>query len=131
MDTVIFKSEDSKKEKYKNELMEFWSILPPGELSRQEIARQALGISKQAMYKHFTPEELDEIEKQCLEIRRQRYSLKLMKVDDTVFRRAIAGNIPAAKLCYQRFEGWNPNQKIEKPREEEVTTFSVRFTDEY
>ena len=106
--------ENSKtKVKYRQALVEYWCDEESAHLPRKKIAESVLGISKQALYKQFAPDELDEIERECLETRRKRYLSKLMKVDDALFRRAMAGNIPAIKLCYQRFESWNPNNNTE------------------
>jgi len=63
------------------------------------------------IYRYFTPEELTEIEVQALAIRRRKYSLMLAKVDDGVLKRGAEGDPQAAKLAYQRFEGWEPSEK--------------------
>jgi len=63
------------------------------------------------IYRYFSPEELSEIEAQALAIRRRKYSLMLAKVDDGVLKRGAEGDPQAAKLAYQRFEGWEPSEK--------------------
>lgn len=128
MNTSSETKESSKtKIKYRQALVEYWCDEESSHLPRKKIAESILGISKQALYKLFAPDELDEIERECLKTRRKRYLSKLMKVDDALFRRAMAGNIPAIKLCYQRFEAWNPNNNAEDPPDKIIIDFeSVR-----
>jgi hypothetical protein len=63
--------------------------------------------NKNQIYKIFNPDELAELERQGLEMRRRKYAAQLCRVDTAVFERAEAGDMAAAKLAYQRFEAWS------------------------
>ncbi len=55
----------------------------------------------------FTVEELNQIEREALELRRRKYANQLAKIDRSVLSAAAEGDIAAARLAYQRFEGWS------------------------
>lgn len=42
------------------------------------------------------------------EKRRARYAPKILEVDDAMFRAAVKGDVAAAKVLYERFDGWTP-----------------------
>lgn len=65
------------------------------------------------LYAVFTVDELNELEKQALEFRRKKYAGSLAEVDQGLMKAAQEGNPAAAKLVYQRFEGWVESAKIE------------------
>ena len=75
--------------------------------TRSYIAVSVVGFKHHAtLYNHFTPQELCEIETQGLARRREKYAPELSKVDMGLLQKAADGDAQAAKLCYQRFEGW-------------------------
>ena len=65
------------------------------------------------IYKLFTPDELCEIEREALTIRRKKYSPEIAKVDKELLKTAQDGDVAASKLCYQRFEDWGEKKKNE------------------
>lgn len=73
---------------------------------REDYASQILGVSVPRLYQLFSGYELDKIEAEALEARRKRYSRHLSHVDRGMLAAGAEGNANAAKLCYQRFEGW-------------------------
>lgn len=62
---------------------------------------------------HFTSQELSDIEAEALEARRACYAAAMARVDDGLLKRAARGDAKAAKLCYQRFEGWSERMTLE------------------
>lgn len=95
------------KEKHEHAMLEYL-INPDNEwLDREHLASDVCGITRQTLYTHFTPDELQALESKALEIRRTKYSAQLGKVDQSVLKQAAKGDTAAAKLAYQRFEGWS------------------------
>jgi len=81
-------------------------------LPRYRLATEVLKYRQGAgMYRLFSPSELSEIEREALDLRRQRYAADLARVDRGLLDRAISGDPAAAKLCFQRYEGWEPGEK--------------------
>ncbi len=79
-------------------------------LDRVKLAKTVLGISKQALYNHFTSEELDAIEQEAFAIRRKRYLPDILKIDKAVLDKAkLATNPRMVEIAYDRFVG--PLQK--------------------
>ena len=67
--------------------------------------------TKHQIYQYFKPHELAEIEAEAMEVRRQRYAADIMRVDQGLLKRAAEGDPAAAKLCFQRYEGWEPTER--------------------
>jgi hypothetical protein len=83
-------------------------------LNRSAWSKQVLGYKQaHSIYSHFSPDELNQIEWEALEIRRKRYASELSKVDKGVLEKAASGDSAAAKLAYQKFEGWNEKTGVE------------------
>ena len=99
------------KDLHRQTLIEYMSNPDNPFMNRSQLSVDLLGFSHQSViYTHFTPAELAEIEIEALELRRKCYALKLAQVDDGLFKEAAKGGAAEAKLCYERFEGWNPKQ---------------------
>lgn len=82
--------------------------------NRETIATEVLGFSlRQQLYNTFTVDELSEMEAEGLELRRKKYAPELSKVDTAMLKAAGEGDSKAAKLCYQRFEGWSEKKGLE------------------
>lgn len=76
--------------------------------TRVILATEVLGMAhSQQIYNTFTVEEIEEVEAEALKIRRTKYAPELSKVDRAMLKSAGEGDSRAAKLCYQRFEGWS------------------------
>lgn len=103
----------SKKEKHEQSLLEYLASPDNEWLNREDLASNVCGVTKQTLYNHFTPEELQAIEAKALELRRTQYAVHLSKVDKSLLISAAKGDTAAAKLAYQRFEGWSEKQKHE------------------
>lgn len=69
--------------------------------------------SPQYIYTVFNLDELAEIEREALAIRRKKYNPEIAKVDKALLKLAQEGDSAAAKLCYQRFEDWSEKQRKE------------------
>lgn len=83
-------------------------------ITRTQMATELLGFKHQeSLYQAFTTSELNEIEKEALDIRRQAYAPDLARVDRGLLERAATGDPAAAKLAYQKFEGWSEKTKNE------------------
>ena len=82
--------------------------------TRTEIATKALELNDlPVLYKTFTPAELLDLERKGLDLRRSRYSRMLSNVDRAMISKAMTGDAQAARLCYQRFEGWSEKIALE------------------
>ena len=82
-------------------------------VNRSELACAILGYkTPTTMYAMFTPDELAEIEVEALKIRRSKYTADLARIDTALKKVAEAGDVAAAKLCFQRYEGWSEKKEI-------------------
>ena len=99
------------KDLHRQKIIEYLSNPDNKFINRKTIAIDLLGFSQQSvLYIHFSPDELAEIEKEALDLRRKCYAVKLAQVDQGLLSAAIKGGAAEAKLAYERFEGWNPKQ---------------------
>jgi len=115
-----------KKEIQRHKLLEYLSNPENEPLSRSGMAQKALGYKdSKSLYKLFTPDELAEIEGEALKLRRKVYAGMLAKVDMALLRRAAEGEPLAAKLAYQRFEGWAPETKQKREITGEPSSLKV------
>lgn len=102
------------KDRHTTKILEYLSNPSNTPCDRSTIAIKVLKFKgTQALYKVFTPAELSELERQGLETRRTKYSPEIAEVDAGLLRRAKEGDPQAAKLVYQRFEGWTEKHKFE------------------
>lgn len=102
------------KERAKVKLLEYLGNPENEFLSRINLSTDILGYKTgQYIHRLFTAEEIDEIEREALEIRRKKYASQLARVDSALLRQAKAGDTPAVKLAYQRFEGWVEKKRFE------------------
>jgi len=102
------------KERHKVKLLEFLGNPENEFYNRYNMAKKVLNFSKSVtLYRSFSPAELSEIEREALKIRRTKYSAEIAKVDKAILRRAQSGDVQAAKLCFQKFEGWSERRKVE------------------
>jgi hypothetical protein len=74
--------------------------------------------SSRQLFELFTIEERREIEQSALAERRKNYSHFSVAVDQALYQKAIAGDVAAIKLWYQRIEGWIEKKQHEFPNEE-------------
>lgn len=82
--------------------------------TRKAMALEVIGFKDlSSLYCTFTTDEMAEIEREALALRRKRYSAALAAADLGVLKRAAKGDARAAKLAYQRFEGWSEKQTVE------------------
>lgn len=102
----------TRRERHRRKLLEYLAYPDNPFPNRTEMA-SICGIKKNTLYLHFTPDDLCELEAEALELRRKKYSVKLAAVDQAVLNRAAEGDPQAAKLAYQRFEGWSEKQQYE------------------
>lgn len=102
------------KERNREKLLEYLGNPENDFCNRVEMSLKILGYKQQrTIYKHFTPDELSEIEKEALALRRKKYQPQIAKVDKAMLDEAKDGNERAAKLCYQRFEDWGEKKIID------------------
>jgi len=50
----------------------------------------------------------EKLARDILHARRDRYSTRMNKIDEALFKAAESGDTKAADLLYRRFDGWNP-----------------------
>ena len=48
------------------------------------------------------------LSRDILHARREKYSKRMTKIDEALFKAAEGGDTKAAELLYRRFDGWNP-----------------------
>jgi len=65
------------------------------------------------LFELFTIEERREIEQSALAERRKNSARQSAKVDQGLFKKAVTGDAAAAKLWYQRIEGWSEKKQHE------------------
>lgn len=108
-------SRENAKTKFRQTLLGYLSDPAHAWLDRNQWATIILGKkNKQSLWSHFTSDELFEIEREAVDIRRQRLASTSAKVDDALFRRAIETGDPAAcRLFYSRHEGWSEKSTME------------------
>ncbi|MEN6373547.1 MAG: hypothetical protein ABFD75_02040 [Smithella sp.] len=98
-------------------------------ISRAQMVTEVLGYrNASAIYNHFTPTELHEIEREALDIRRRKYAPQLAEVDIALLKTAKEGNPAAAKLVYQRFEGWSEKTRVESNETKPMVVIHSRLT---
>jgi hypothetical protein len=75
-------------------------------LNRTKLAITVCGYRGQrSLYRHFSPEELSEIETEALEERKRRSSGKRAVIYDAMFLKAKEGDVAAMKEFLDRIEG--------------------------
>jgi hypothetical protein len=105
-------------------IFEYVTNLENVKLRTKDIAK-AVGLSERHTLRFLTPEFWEE----SLVERRKKYKKHAHFVDEGLVRSAAKGNPQAAKLFYERFEGWAPKQKHEHtgkdgdPIEQKVTIY--------
>lgn len=102
------------KERNKIKLLEYLGNPENKFCDRTTMALKVLGYKDQSLlYRYFNCDELAEIEKEALAMRRKKYSPEIAKVDKAMLKQAKEGNDKAAKLCYQRFEDWGEKKQVD------------------
>lgn len=107
METITNDSENIKKAGYSKIIIDFLGNPENEFLTRESMASDLLQIAKSTLYKLFSLDELQQIEIDGLALRRSKYSRQLVDVDKGMLKAAKKGKAEAAKLSYQRFEGWS------------------------
>jgi len=110
---MVQERSESCRARHRITLLEYLSNPDNEFVNRRAQSVEVLGFADNTIiYQVFTPDELSEIEKEALELRRKMYGAKLAKVDQAVLDRAGSkyGTAADAKLAYQRFEGWSEKQ---------------------
>jgi|GEM_PF-3476868 len=105
----------SARERARQKLLKFLADPNNDFLSRQDLSIKVLGYrNPNQLNCMFTAEELQEIEREALELRRQKYAPRLSKIDSAILKRAEGGDPVAARLAYKRFEGWTETARLEQ-----------------
>ncbi|GAB6096411.1 hypothetical protein JCM14469_26640 [Desulfatiferula olefinivorans] len=104
----------TKKEINRHKIIEYIGDAEHPFPDRRTIALTVCGYKNhETLYKHFAPAELSEIEAEGLKFRREKYAPHLASADRALLKKAAEGDVQAAKLCYQRFEGWSEKTKLD------------------
>ena len=112
----------SARRRHKEKILSYLSD-PDNEFpTREFLAKKVCGIHRRTLYRAFTPDELRDIEKEALELRRTKYAAELSAADMALIKEAKTGDVSAIKLMYQKFEGWSEKQVREHTGAIEVTT---------
>jgi hypothetical protein len=102
------------KERNKDKLLKYLGNPENEFLTREKLSTEVLGYKTgEGIYKTLSPADLEAIDAEALEMRRSKYSRRMAEVDKGVLLAASAGDAKAAKLAYQRFEGWVEKTKTE------------------
>jgi hypothetical protein len=92
------------KERHKQRLLKFLGDPENDYPPRQDYAK-LLKVSVVTLYKHFPPDELQEIENEAYEIRKKNSTKQRAEVLKSMFSEAKQGNVSAATLFLERTEG--------------------------
>jgi len=104
------------KERHKENILRYLGNPNNEFVDRVTLAKQVLGFARHStLYVHFTPDELYELEREALAMRRKRYTPALARIDKAMINEGTGGNDKAAKLCYQRFENWGERKEMSGP----------------
>ena len=108
------------KDKYRAKLLEYCGN-PDNEFPNRTYMSQAVLGFKDigSMYRHFTPAELCDIEREALDIRRTKYAPHIAEIDRAIIKEAKQGSKAHAELVYKRLEGGS--EKLIQEHEGEVT----------
>ncbi len=111
------------KDRNKERLIEYLANPENEWPSKEKLSQEVLGKKYNYINRTWSPGEFQElIAEPALRLRRGRYAKDLAEVDRTLLRKAKEGNVQAAKLIYQRFEGWKEGQTIEAVLPEDKET---------
>jgi len=113
----VKKGSDVKKQEHRRKLIDYLGNPAHEWPTRVFMNDYVLGFvrSAQYIYKIFSMEELYDIEREALAMRRLKYSGGIASVDRALFKQALSGDPTAIKLCYQRFEDWGEKKEISPP----------------
>jgi len=92
------------KERHKQRLLKFLGDPENDYPPRQDYAK-LLKVSVVTLYKHFPPDELQEIENEAYEIRKRNSAKQRATVLKAMLEEAKSGNVQAAKEYLDRTEG--------------------------
>lgn len=116
------------KDRHKAKLLEYLGNPDNNFLSKGKLSTEVLGFAKeQGIHNVFTAAELEDIEREALEIRRTKYAKFIAAADKGLLERAKKGDPTAVKLVYQRFEGWS--EKVKEEVEGSLTVKIVQFSE--
>ena len=102
------------KEKARVKLLEYLGNPENDFRGRAFLSTHILGYKcEQQIHNLFDGDEIHEIEREALESRRKKYGAQLSRVDNALLKEATAGDVPAIKLVYQRFEDWVEKKAVE------------------
>ena len=97
-------------------------------LNRTKLAITVCGYQGQrSLYRHFSPEELSEIETEALEERKRRSSGKRAVIYDAMFLKAKEGDVAAMKEFLDRIEGKVVTKTENKNENTGNITVNVKF----
>jgi len=110
----VRKGSDVKKQENRTKLLDYLGNPAHEWPTRVFMNDYVLGYvrSAQYIYKIFSMEELYDIEREALALRRQKYSGGICAADRALFKAALGGDVQAIKLCYQRFEDWGERREF-------------------
>lgn len=113
------------KDKHKANILRYLGD-PENDIPTRTVLAAIIGLSRETLYQTFTIQELSAIEHEALALRRERYAPQIARIDKAVMKAAERGDAQAAKLAYQRLEGWSERQT----HEHEVKPVSVIIRDD-
>lgn len=118
------------KEKHAFKLLEYLGNPANVWPDRETLAIEVLGFkNRESLYNTFLASELNEIEKEALEVRRTKYAPALANADLALIKEAVDGNVQAIKLMYQKIEGWSEKQILAGPNDGPLVIEIVQFSD--
>lgn len=118
------------KERHKLKILEHLGNPENEWILRSHWSEEILGLShSNQIYQYFNTEEISEIEKQLLDMRRARYHIFTGRIDNALIKRAEDGDPQAIKLFYQRHEQWS--EKLDHKVTGDLNVNIIRFSDAY
>jgi hypothetical protein len=97
------------RERHRRKLLDYLGNPENDFPARQAYAKEILGIAVGTMYRHFSPDDMQDIENEAYSIRKQRSSKQRSILLKTLFDEARSGNVQAIKEFFDRTEGKAPD----------------------
>jgi len=100
------------KDKHKMKMLKYWGDPENDFINRSRMHKEILGITGFTFYKHFTPDEISEIEYDAVELRKKASSPQRARLYKALYKEAKTGNVKAIKEFLDRVEG-KVKEKVE------------------
>lgn len=84
-----------------------WKINPENDKSKDSKFSSSNSLSLASFRKILTETKID-YHSRIVDERRAKYKPQMLEIDKAMFKKALEGDVKAATLLYQKYDGWNP-----------------------